>query len=179
MKKLEGASEKDLLSPALSSKAGEAEYPSVNFFTGSQGVLPAWTAETLAVWIVHTYVFEMRDVTTYLGIESPEKRCGKTTLLNVLDRLVNRPVLASNISSPAFFRVIEELRPTLMIDEADTVLHRNDELRGILNSGYKRKTAYVVRVTSEPRSSGHAEGTAERVERGNHDKVEAKGGGPR
>jgi hypothetical protein len=47
----------------------------------------------------------------------------------------------SNISSPAFFRVIEEMRPTLMIDEADTVLHRNDELRGILNSGYKRKTA--------------------------------------
>ena len=36
------------------------------------------------------------------------------------------------------------MRPTLMIDEADTVLHRNDELRGILNSGYKRKTAYVV-----------------------------------
>jgi hypothetical protein len=33
-----------------------------------------------------------------------------------------------------------------MIDEADTVLHRNHVLRSILNAGYRRKTAYVVRV---------------------------------
>jgi hypothetical protein len=34
----------------------------------------------------------------------------------------------------------------LLIDEADTFLQANDELRGILNSGYTRKTAFVVRV---------------------------------
>jgi len=105
--------------------------------------------ETIALWVVHTYGFQLRDVTTYIGIESPQKRCGKTTLLTVLNEVVNRPVVASNISSPAFFRVIEEKQPTLMIDEADTVLHRNDELRGILNAGYRRKTAYVVRVAHE------------------------------
>jgi hypothetical protein len=84
-----------------------------------------------------------------LGLESPEKRCGKTTLLTVLSELVNRPVVAANISSPALFRVIEETRPTLLIDEADTLLQGNDELRGILNSGYTRKTAYVVRVDNQ------------------------------
>jgi hypothetical protein len=47
------------------------------------------------------------------------------------------------------FRVIEEMRPTLLIDEADTFLRGNDELRGILNSGYTRKTAYVVRVANQ------------------------------
>jgi hypothetical protein len=108
--------------------------------------LPRWAPETLALWVLHTYAFELRDVTAYLGIESPEKRCGKTTLLGVLNELVNRPIAASNISSPAFFRVIEEARPTLLIDEADTLLSGNDELRGILNSGYTRNTAYVVRV---------------------------------
>src|SRR5205085_4096102 len=113
-------------------------------------VLPKWAAETVALWILHTYAFELRDVSTYLGIESPEKRCGKTTLLSILSRLVNRPVAAANISPSAFFRVIEEVRPTLLIDEADTFLRGNDELRGILNSGYSRKTAYVVRVVSEP-----------------------------
>lgn len=115
-------------------------------------ILPKWAAETLALWIIHTYAFELRNVSTYLGIESPQKRCGKTTLLTLLSELVNRPVVASNISSPAFFRIIEETRPTLLIDEADTVLWRNDELRGILNSGYSRKTAFVVRVTGEPRT---------------------------
>ncbi|HSU54247.1 MAG TPA: DUF3631 domain-containing protein, partial [Candidatus Dormibacteraeota bacterium] len=69
--------------------------------------------------------------------------------LSVLAELVNRAVVSSNISSPAFFRVIEELGPTLLIDEADTFLKGNDELRGILNSGYKKNTAYVVRVTHE------------------------------
>jgi hypothetical protein len=104
--------------------------------------------ETLALWTLHTYAFQLRDVSAYIGLESPEKRCGKTTLLTVLSELVNRPIVASNISSPAFFRLIEEARPTLLIDEADTFLQGNDELRGILNSGYTRKTAYVVRVSS-------------------------------
>ncbi len=109
-------------------------------------VLPPWAAETLALWALHTYAFQLRDISAYLGLESPEKRCGKSTLLAVLGRLVHRPVIAANISPPAFFRVIQETRPTLLIDEADTFLQGNDELRGILNSGYSRQTAYVVRV---------------------------------
>ena len=64
-------------------------------------VLPKFGAETLALWVLHTYAFELRDVSTYIGIESPEKRCGKTTLLAVLSELVSRPVVAANISSPA------------------------------------------------------------------------------
>jgi len=43
-------------------------------------VLPQWAAETLALWVVHTYSFELRDVTAYIGLESPEHRCGKSTL---------------------------------------------------------------------------------------------------
>src|SRR5262245_32075591 len=109
-------------------------------------VLPRCAAETLALWVVHTYAFGLRDVSTYLGIESPEKRCWKTTLLGVLSKLVQRPVAAANISSPAFFRVIEEMGPTLLIDEADTFLSGNEELRGILNAGYSRETAYVIRM---------------------------------
>jgi hypothetical protein len=109
-------------------------------------LLPRWAPEALALWVLHTYAFELRDVTVYLGIESPEKRCGKTTLLGVLNEMVNRPIAAANISSPAFFRVIQEARPTLLIDEAHTLLAGNEELRGILNSGYTRNTAYVVRV---------------------------------
>jgi len=96
-------------------------------------LLPKWAAEMLALWVLHTYAFKLRQVATYIGIESPEKRCGKTTLLTVLCELVNRPVVASNISSPAFFRVIEETRPTLLIDEGDTFLKRHGELRGILS----------------------------------------------
>src|SRR5206468_3740485 len=113
-------------------------------------VLPMWAAEILALWIVHTYAFELRQVATYIGIESPKRRCGKTTLMTLLSELVNRPEPAANISSPAFYRAIEELRPTLLIDEADTLLPGNAQLRGILNSGYTREMAYVLRVTNDP-----------------------------
>src|SRR5438128_548673 len=90
-------------------------------------ILPKWASETLALWIVHTYAFHLRDVTTYIGIESPLHRCGKSTLVTILSELANRAVVASNVSSPAFFRVIEDLQPTLMIDEVDTFLHGNEE----------------------------------------------------
>src|SRR4051794_5129557 len=117
-------------------------------------VLPPWGAETAALWVLHTYAFQLRDVSTYLGVESPEKRCGKTTLLGVLSELSNRAVALANISSPAVFRAIEEKQPTLLIDGADTFLQGNDQLRGILNSGYTRKTAFVVRVAARRRVDG-------------------------
>ena len=61
-------------------------------------------------------------------------------------RLVNRPVVSANVSSPAFFRAIQELKPTLMIDEADRFLKSKKDLQGILNAGYSRDTAYVLRM---------------------------------
>jgi hypothetical protein len=120
-------------------------------------VLPKYAPEALALFVVHTYGYELREVSTYIAVESPEKQCGKTTLLAVLSEMVNRPVVSSNISPPAFFRVIEEFRPTLLIDEADTYLRGNDELRGILNAGYTKKTAFVVRVANEKIRSSNSE----------------------
>jgi len=73
-----------------------------------------------------------------------------SSLITVLSRLVHRPVVSSNISAPAFFRIIEELNPTLLIDEADTNLRGSDELRGILNAGYSKPTAFVWRVACNP-----------------------------
>ena len=44
---------------------------------------------------------------------------------------------------------MEKYKPTLLIDEADTFLHDNDELRGVLNSGHARAGAYVVRTVGD------------------------------
>ena len=117
-------------------------------------VCPRYGAETLALWTLHTYAFQLRRVTTYIGITSPVKRCGKTTLLTLLSMMANRSVVAANISPPALFRVIEEAQPTLLIDEADTFLQGNDELKGILNAGYSRETAYVIRVEGRGQNAG-------------------------
>src|ERR1041384_4295785 len=78
----------------------------------------------------------------------------------LLRHLVNRPVLASNISSPALFRVIEQGRPTLLIDEGDRLLRGNHKLKGILNAGYNRDTGFVVRVVYQSAAAENKSGQA-------------------
>jgi hypothetical protein len=109
-------------------------------------ILPNWVPELLPLFVLHTYAYHLRDVSVYLGIESPLKRCGKTTLLSLLLRLINRPVVGANVSSSSFFHVIQDLKPTLMIDEADRFLKARPELQGILNAGYTPDTAIVIRM---------------------------------
>src|SRR3954465_6595360 len=127
----------------------------------SHMILPRWAADTLALFNVHTYAFERRDISTYIGIESPTARCGKTTLLTLLSLLINRPIIASSATAPSLFHAVEELRPTLMIDEADQFLKGKSELQGILNAGYCRRTAYVMRTA--PQQSAHSKRKGSRL----------------
>jgi len=69
--------------------------------------------------------------------------------LEVIGALCHRALVASNISPAAVFRVIEASTPTLLIDEADTFLSNNEELRGVINSGHTRAGAFVVRTVGD------------------------------
>ena len=111
-------------------------------------VLDAAAACAIALWIVGTFAFDNFSIFPRLAITSPEKGCGKTTLLDVLSRLVNRPLLCANITAPALFRTVEEVRPTLLVDEADTFLRNNEELRGVLNAGH-RWDGQIIRVVGD------------------------------
>jgi putative DNA primase/helicase len=111
-------------------------------------VMEPGAAECVAMWALHTHAVEAAGITPRMAITSPRPGCGKTTLLDILYRLVVRPLLAGNVSTAAVFRVVEVVRPTLLIDEADTFLPGNDELRGVLNSGHRRGGS-VVRIVGE------------------------------
>ena len=107
-------------------------------------------AETaVALWTVHAHAHEASPISPILGITSPVKRCGKTTLLDVVQALVPRPLPLSNITAAAMFRVIEGRRPTVLVDEADTYFRDSDDLRGVINSGHKRSMAYVIRTVGD------------------------------
>jgi putative DNA primase/helicase len=101
------------------------------------------------LWTILTYCYNSFRILPLLAISSPEKRCGKTTLLETLGGLANKPLLASSITPSAIFRTIEKCSPCLLIDEADTFIKDNDELRGILNSGHTTKSAFVIRTNTE------------------------------
>lgn len=115
-------------------------------------------ADTATVlWIMLAHAHDAFTVSPILAVTSPEKRCGKTTLLELLGACVPKKLFASNITAASLFRAVEAFRPTLILDEADTFLGDNDELRGVLNSGHRRDSAYVVRLVGdnhEPRQFG-------------------------
>lgn len=112
-------------------------------------ILPPHADTVLALWVMFTWCIDSMNVAPILVISSPEKQCGKTTVLSLLSRLVLRPIPTSNITSAALFRTIEAWHPTLTIDEGDTFMGKSEELRGILNSGHTRDTAFVVRTIGE------------------------------
>lgn len=109
-------------------------------------ILPPGGATALALWCAHTWVYERFEHTPRLAIRSPTKRCGKSTLLEVVEALVHRPMQSGSISASGAFRIVEAMAPlTLLLDETDTFLRDNEELRGVLNSGFHR-SGFVVRV---------------------------------
>lgn len=123
-------------------------------------VLSDHAATALAVWVLHTYVYELRDTVAYVAIESPEKRCGKTTLLSVLAAMASKPLIASNVTVGALFRAIDTCHPTLFIDEADTFLAGSGTMRGIINSGNTWRTAYVLRLSKSKQQGRGRDGTS-------------------
>jgi len=135
--------------PAVEKILGDKLLSSIKDILKKYVILPGGVAEPIAAWVVLTYCHNAFRILPMLGIVSPVKRCGKTTLLEVLQAMTNKGLAASNVSSAAVFRTIEKYSPTFLVDEADTFIKDNDELRGVLNSGHTRASAFVVRVVGE------------------------------
>ena len=111
-------------------------------------VLPRAAADAITLWIVHAHALEGFHITPRLNLSSPEKGCGKTTLLDVIATLLPRPLRTENCTSAVLFRLVDKHCPTLLLDEIDTYLAAHDELRGLLNAGH-RKGAKAVRCEGD------------------------------
>lgn len=107
------------------------------------------TAVSATLWIAFTWFIDRVQVAPLAVITAPEKRCGKSQLLNLFSLLCYRALVASNIAPAAVYRIIEAHAPTLLIDEADSFMKDNEELRGVINSGHTRQSAYVIRCVGD------------------------------
>jgi len=108
----------------------------------------------VALWVMLTWIHDIAAVhSPLLLVTSAEANSGKSTLMGVVGFLARRSLLSVSISGPALFRSIEKWRPTFVIDEADTVIANNDDLKEVVNSGWTRGQS-VIRCdpdTNEPR----------------------------
>ena len=112
-------------------------------------ILPEGAETAVSLWIIFAHAHDVGSVSPLLAITSPTKRCGKTTMMMLLNALVPRPLPASNITGAVLFRAVEAYAPTLLIDEGDTFLKEHEELRGILNCGHTRAMACTLRCDGD------------------------------
>ena len=136
---------------------GAALLDQVDTFIRRFCILPkehAYTAVTL--WAAHTHFIDQLETTGRLACLSPEPGSGKTRVLEVLDTIAHRPLLALDLSMSAFFRIVEDNRPTILLDEVDAIFtgkakaEGTEDLRRTINSGY-RIGAKVQRVGGQNR----------------------------
>ncbi|MFW2178504.1 MULTISPECIES: DUF3631 domain-containing protein [unclassified Moraxella] len=106
-------------------------------------------AVTATLWIFFTWCIEVAYIAPIAWINAPEKRCGKTQLAKLIGRMSKRALFASGISSASLFRTVDKFNPTFIIDEADSFIKDNEDLRGVINAGFSRDNPYIIRCVGE------------------------------
>jgi putative DNA primase/helicase len=112
-------------------------------------VLDEEQADAAALWVALTWFIDVVEVAPLAMMNAPEKSCGKSQMLDVIGRMSARPLPVSNATTAGLFRSVELWWPTVLIDEADTFMRENDELKGLINAGHTRAYAFVLRVVGE------------------------------
>ena len=87
------------------------------------------------------------DVAPRLGIRSKVKGSGKSTLLECIDNLAPNPVIAGSISASSTLSHYRRGAPDPAARRGRQVVNKNSnpDLLAILNSGHRRRTAFVIR----------------------------------
>ena len=100
--------------------------------------LPVDFEEIASLYVLLTWVYEFAPSIPYLRVIG-DWGTGKTRFLQVVGSVCFRPIFASGATTPApIFRILEQFRGTLVLDEADF----NDssawgEMVKLLNNGYR------------------------------------------
>jgi hypothetical protein len=113
-------------------------------------------AQRMAVvlWILHTHVFSRFQVTPRLVLGSPVKRCGKTTLMELMEVLAAKPEKFDFMSTALIYHVVDQSHPTLLLDEVDNIgleLRNNGKLRAVFNSGHRKGGRFGQLSGGKPR----------------------------
>lgn len=123
--------------------------------------LPPGGAVALALWSAFAWAHEAFAVSPMLALVSPTMRAGKSTVFEMLQQVLPpKTYLASSLTSAVLYRMkgiaedgqdtprTQPTKPSLcvLMDEAD-LLKMTRDFRAVLDSGHRRRDAYVLRVT--------------------------------
>ena len=109
-------------------------------------VAPAAIVTASTLYALFTYVAEIATHAPKLVFTFPEKDAGKSVGQNALRWMVLRPYAAVEATGAAIYRIIDRLRPTLCLDEADTLFARRTVLAHIINDSWSNDGRKIPRV---------------------------------
>lgn len=118
----------------------------------SQAVL-----DTVTLWIAHTHVVDgldrlAFDTTPRLAFISDEPASGKTRALELVCELAHKGKILLDMTHPSFAEEMHENQATVGLDEMDILFGNGgakQQLRSLLNAGYRRKGAFWTRAGKE------------------------------
>ena len=88
--------------------------------------------------IFESYLVDCFSCISIFRVRSPEKRCGKSTLIDVLERLILRPLSCVTVTLASMFRLVTKYHCRFLVDEAESFGKDNDELRAFGCAAYER-----------------------------------------
>jgi hypothetical protein len=93
----------------------------------------------VALWSLHTYVYDQFEVTPRLFFISPTSGYGKTRLLQLLEQVVCEPKLSKNTTAAAIYRrLARKPRTTYLLDEAENQGILTDRvMRAVIDGGFE------------------------------------------
>jgi hypothetical protein len=107
----------------------------------------------IALWILHTHVFDHFQISPRLAPLSPDAGCGKSKTLQLIAKLAANPERHDSISAASLFRLIENAAPSLLLDEGDNLgLKIDRNMRAVLNSGHLKGGVITRTIKGEPKS---------------------------
>lgn len=128
--------------PTPESESGAEVFEKVRGFVRRFVHLGDHEAAAVTLWIMHSHAVSAFDCVPYIVVSSADKQCGKTRLLEVMELLVAKPWLTGRCSPAVLARKINDVKPTLLLDESDAAFNGDkvyaETLRGVLNTGYLR-----------------------------------------
>jgi hypothetical protein len=97
-------------------------------------------ALAIALWVMLAWVHEVAACfSPYLLITAPDIDSGKSTLgLDIVGKLVPRPLSVGEPNAANIFREADEHKPTFLCDDVDTLFKRKPDLASIFNISWKR-----------------------------------------
>lgn len=138
-------------------RAGHEVLDDVTAFVARFSAFPSeYCAPTLALWCAHTHAVDQFYVTPRLVLDSAEPGSGKTRVLEVVQYLVRAPEMTISATPAALFRLVSMGPITILFDEVDVIFNprnsgNNEDLRGLLNAGYKR-SATIARCVGDAKN---------------------------